>query len=69
MVQPLIETFLSGINSTVFAYGITGAGKSYTMFGKRAENEWQAGLIELSLQYLCGQLRGIENTKLTLSYL
>ena len=32
-VVPLAENVLMGINSTVFAYGITGAGKSYTMFG------------------------------------
>jgi len=33
--MPLADNFINGINSTVFAYGITGAGKSYTMFGKK----------------------------------
>mgnify|MGYP000889144090 FL=1 len=32
-IKPLTEHFANGYNSTVFAYGITGAGKSYTMFG------------------------------------
>jgi hypothetical protein len=30
---------LNGINSTAFAYGITGAGKSFTMFGKNNKND------------------------------
>jgi chromosomal replication initiation ATPase DnaA len=28
-----IENVLHGFNSTVFIYGMTGAGKTYTMFG------------------------------------
>ena len=35
-IEPLVYNVLNGINCTVFAYGITGAGKSYTMFGKTA---------------------------------
>ena len=31
--QFLIEGVLNGFNSTVFAYGATGAGKTYTMLG------------------------------------
>jgi len=29
----LIGTILKGFNATVFAYGATGAGKTYTMMG------------------------------------
>jgi hypothetical protein len=29
---------MNGINSTAFAYGITGAGKSFTMFGKSSKS-------------------------------
>lgn len=32
MVDP-IKNALQGFNSTVFIYGMTGAGKTYTMFG------------------------------------
>lgn len=32
-VQPLIKTLLEGKNATVFAYGPTGTGKTYTMLG------------------------------------
>ena len=32
-VKPLIKTVLQGKNATVFAYGPTGTGKTYTMLG------------------------------------
>ncbi len=31
--QPLVKSVLEGYNATVFAYGATGAGKTYTMVG------------------------------------
>ena len=31
--MPLIDNILNGYNGTVFAYGMTGAGKTHTMFG------------------------------------
>ena len=34
-VQPLIKTVLNGCNATVFAYGPTGTGKTYTMLGNQ----------------------------------
>jgi kinesin family protein 22 len=30
-VNPMIPTIFSGCNATVFAYGATGSGKTYTM--------------------------------------
>jgi hypothetical protein len=39
-VRPLVEGLFEGINGTVFAYGPTGAGKSYTMVG------WPAAALE-----------------------
>lgn len=35
MVHPLIESVLNGFNATIFAYGQTGTGKTYTMEGVR----------------------------------
>lgn len=32
-VSPIVKNLISGYNSTIFAYGMTGAGKSFTMFG------------------------------------
>ena len=34
VVAPLIEEVLAGYNCTVFAYGQTGTGKTYTMVGE-----------------------------------
>lgn len=33
-MQPLIPQLLDGFNVTCFAYGMTGSGKTYSMFGK-----------------------------------
>ena len=32
--KPLVENVLQGYNATVFAYGATGSGKTYTMVGQ-----------------------------------
>ena len=39
---PVVEGVLDGYNGTVFAYGQTGCGKSYTMMGVEdpVENRW-----------------------------
>ena len=34
--KPLLESIIEGFNATVFAYGATGSGKTYTMLGKNA---------------------------------
>lgn len=36
VVNPLIEEVLQGYNCTVFAYGQTGTGKTYTMVGEKS---------------------------------
>lgn len=36
-VKPCVDSILQGINSTIFAYGQTGTGKTYTMFGKESD--------------------------------
>ena len=48
----LIEGVLRGVNSTVFAYGPTGAGKTFTMLGKGRE----AGVMGLTLSDLYQQI-------------
>lgn len=35
VVSPLLEEVLQGYNCTVFAYGQTGTGKTFTMEGER----------------------------------
>jgi len=48
----------SGYNVTCFAYGMTGAGKTHTMFGDRAE----LGLADLCIQ-------GLHDSSVTVSFL
>lgn len=62
-VKPLIEHFSNGYNSTVFAYGITGAGKSYTMFG---DGNSKPGIIPYTFSYILNNLR---DCRLRMSYL
>lgn len=46
--KPMIDKLLMGFNATIFAYGMTGSGKTFTMSG----NEQELGLIPLSVSYL-----------------
>ena len=43
--KPLIDKLMQGFNATVFAYGITGSGKTFTMTG----TEDNVGLVPLSV--------------------
>lgn len=38
VVYPLIEEVLAGYNCTVFAYGQTGTGKTFTMEGEKSND-------------------------------
>eukprot|EP00164_Ancoracysta_twista_P003184 GFYU01004247.1.p1 GENE.GFYU01004247.1~~GFYU01004247.1.p1 ORF type:complete len:922 (-),score=245.94 GFYU01004247.1:185-2950(-) len=38
IAEPVVEDVLNGYNGTIFAYGQTGAGKTYTMFGPSQED-------------------------------
>jgi hypothetical protein len=38
IVQPNLDNVLTGINATFFAFGITGSGKTHTIFG--SENDF-----------------------------
>lgn len=62
-IRPLTEHFSNGYNSTVFAYGITGAGKSYTMFG---DNGHKLGIIPMTFAHL---LETLPDCRLSMSYL
>ncbi|XP_013790092.1 kinesin-like protein KIF11, partial [Limulus polyphemus] len=63
VVGPLIEEVLMGYNCTVFAYGQTGTGKTYTMEGERSAGNFswdrdpQAGIIPRTLHQLFEELK------------
>lgn len=37
-IRPLVASVLQGFNATIFAYGQTGTGKTYTMEGIKNDN-------------------------------
>ncbi|PNY29373.1 Kinesin-like protein [Tolypocladium capitatum] len=44
-IRSTVDDILNGYNGTVFAYGQTGAGKSYTMMGSNIDDEEGRGVI------------------------
>lgn len=46
---PIISHVLDGFNATIFAYGATGAGKTYTMLGNESSGP---GVMVLTLNEL-----------------
>ena len=48
----MIPSFLDGFNSTIFAYGATGAGKTHTMLGRVGKN----GIIGYSFEEMFSKI-------------
>lgn len=48
VVKPIVNAAVNGFNGTVFAYGQTSSGKTYTMMGGTEE----LGIIPLAIQYM-----------------
>ncbi|CCF59650.1 hypothetical protein KAFR_0H02410 [Kazachstania africana CBS 2517] len=66
---PLIDKLFTGFNATLFCYGMTGSGKTYTMMG---DNENPDGIVPLSVSLLFNQVLNSRNDKkydVILSYL
>ncbi len=57
----LIEGVVNGFNATIFTYGATGAGKTYTMFG----NEKNPGIVYLTLKELFNKIHSYFNREYT----
>lgn len=77
VVAPYIEEVLAGFNCTVFAYGQTGTGKTYTMVGEEQpelssgwDDDTQTGIIPRALNHLFDELRMTElEFSMRISYL
>ena len=72
----LIDNVLNGFNATIFAYGMTGAGKTYTMFGDLTEvtqGKNEHGIVSMVVKDLFSQFDSAKYSKysfaLKLSYL
>jgi DNA repair exonuclease SbcCD ATPase subunit len=50
-VQPLVEAVLQGYNATVFAYGQSGSGKTFTMTGDLSDKRLH-GMMPQAVEYL-----------------
>uniref|UniRef100_A0A914UXR3 Kinesin motor domain-containing protein n=2 Tax=Plectus sambesii TaxID=2011161 RepID=A0A914UXR3_9BILA len=53
--RPIVENVLEGYNGTIFAYGQTGTGKTYTMAGDRSVPE-KRGIIPNSFAHIFDQI-------------
>lgn len=62
-VVPVIDRVLAGYNATVFAYGNTGAGKTFTMEGSTSA----PGMIPLTVQYVLEGLKRARKPGLTVN--
>lgn len=61
-IRPTVDDILNGYNGTVFAYGQTGAGKSYTMMGTDMEDEEGRGVIPRIVEQIFASIQASPNT-------
>lgn len=60
--RPIVENVLEGYNGTIFAYGQTGTGKTFTMEGVRSVSELK-GIIPNSFAHIFGHIAKAEEDK------
>ncbi|KAK4291809.1 hypothetical protein Pmani_035388 [Petrolisthes manimaculis] len=60
--RPIVENVLEGYNGTIFAYGQTGTGKTFTMEGVRSVSELK-GIIPNSFAHIFGHIAKAEEGK------
>lgn len=58
--RPILEGLLDGVNCSVFAYGATGAGKTYTMLG----SEEEPGIMFLTTMELYRRIECLKSEKI-----
>lgn len=63
IAKPMVPAVLSGKHATIFAYGQTGAGKTFTMQGGDKIESDQAGIIQLVTIDLFEAIRRSESSK------
>lgn len=61
---PLVESVLEGYNGTIFAYGQTGCGKTFTMSG----DEEHPGVIPNAFRHIFGAISDTQTTRMFLVY-
>jgi kinesin family member 5 len=63
--RPIVETCLKGYSGTIFAYGSTGSGKTYTMLG--SEDTSRRGILPRCVEQILSETHGA--AEITVSYL
>lgn len=63
--EEMLQHSFDGYNVCIFAYGQTGAGKSYTMMGK--QEEYQEGIIPMICKDLFKRIHQTESNELKYS--
>lgn len=61
-IKPTVDDILNGYNGTVFAYGQTGAGKSYTMMGTSIEDEEGKGVTPRIIEQIFSSIMASPGT-------
>lgn len=56
--QPIVDAAFEGINGTMFAYGQTSSGKTYTCVGPDCEDPEDKGLLPRSVQAIFDKIAG-----------
>lgn len=64
IVKPIIDRGVQGFNGTVFAYGQTASGKTYTMSGDQSN----LGIIPLAIYYMFNVMNSSTNREYLLRY-
>ena len=66
-ISPMVEEVLAGFNCTIFAYGQTGTGKTFTMTGDVSQNAASltpsAGVIPRAVGQIFSHLESLENSE------
>ena len=60
-IKTMIDKILQGYNSTALAYGVTGTGKTYTIFGDLSNNFKEEGIIFKACDYLFEKIQMFKN--------
>ena len=57
--KPILESVMQGYNGTIFSYGQTGTGKTYTMEG--TDKEGDKGIIPRSIEWIFSNIKNYTN--------
>ncbi|KAJ7185888.1 kinesin-like protein [Mycena filopes] len=68
-VRPLVDVALSGVTVTIFAYGVTSSGKTYTMQGPRDDPGVIPRVVEDLFAKTTASASATDKTDITVSYM